>query len=233
MTEKEFRAKYPEILTGREKRYPDSQEDQFLSPLAILTLNLFKTALANPKIVADSLHRPLMFPAILTDPFDNNMMGDNNPLNTLGGFAIGSSFFDSNYTTSLGQIHVTQAQRTPTWVYQASCTTVAVTPIVAAVAGKRHRVLGGVIIWGAGLAAAGTETLEIQDVAGHFGGGGLIFANYLPIAASLTGLGVSVTPLTNLGNGFLTAAVNTAINVVLSVAVTAGAISVTLWGDDE
>jgi hypothetical protein len=118
-----------------------------------------------------------------------------------------------------------------TWFSGAvSCTTVAATQIVAGVAGKTHRILGGVIICAGGLAAAGTEVISILDVAADFG---LDFGTYLPIAASLTGLGITVIPIQLPPNGHKCAAVNTAINVTLSAAITAGAIYVSLWGDDE
>jgi hypothetical protein len=128
----------------------------------------------------------------------------------------------------LGQIEML---RTPSWVYSVACTAAGNTVLVPAVVGKKHRVLGVICTPTAGLAAAGTETVEILDVAAQFGTGGIIFSPYLPIAAGI--IPQPSIAFTGIGNGFLTAAVNTVINCNLSAAATAGSINIMIWGDDE
>jgi hypothetical protein len=120
-----------------------------------------------------------------------------------------------------------EAVRTPSWFFHVDCTTVAATQVVAAVAGKKHRILGGTISVAGGCLAAGLNTISILDVAADMG---LDFSVWCGIAAT-------PIPLTFVWdirpNGKLVAAVNTAINVTLTAAMTAGAISITIWGDDE
>lgn len=117
--------------------------------------------------------------------------------------------------------------RTPTWFVTVQCTTVAATQVVAATAAKKHRILGGIIIIAGGTAAAGPQTVSILDVAADIGLDPTVWCS---IAATPVTI---VIPLDLKPNGKLTAAVNTAINVTLTAAMTAGSVSVTLWGDDE
>jgi hypothetical protein len=119
--------------------------------------------------------------------------------------------------------------RAISWIAHADCTTVAATPIKAATIGKKHRILGGVIVIAAGALAAGIEAISILDVAADIG---LDFSSYIPAAAGILGVS-TVIPFDLKQNGWLCAAVNTAINVTLSLAITAGQVSVTLWGCDE
>jgi hypothetical protein len=191
----------------------------------------------------------LVMPHALVDPTVNPMkfIGEANPLHvqlfdvttpTLGasvdylsadlaggglGLDVGATIRVLNKTSGYSEV-----VRTITWIKQAACTTVAATEVVAAVAGKKHRILGGVVLTDAGMLAAGNEIINILDVAANIG---LNFQRYLPIAAGIipqTPIPIDLKP-----NGWLCAAANTAINVTLGTAITAGAISVTLWGCDE
>jgi len=221
----------PPILPATLAEYPNDYLVEVYPDLPSFE-SLLKIQTSNPFIRGRPGGTFLEQPVILMDMATQKSYGSINPFPVTS--PPGSALISALVQNATLDVSATvQAPRTPTWVYQAQCTTVAATQVVPAVAGKRHRILGGVIIWSAGMLAAGVETLEIQDAAGHFGTGGLIFSNYLPIAASLTGLGVNQTQLNNLANGFASAAVNTAINVVLGTGITAGSISVTLWGDDE
>ena len=122
---------------------------------------------------------------------------------------------------------VPETVRTPTWFFTVNCTTIAATSIVAAVAGKKHRILGIIVNIAGGMAAAGLQTVSILDVAADMG---LDPSFWVEIAATPVGQSIylDLRP-----NGKLVAAVNTAINVTLTAAMTAGAVSVTIWGDDE
>lgn len=224
----------PKELNSEQKRILANQLDLLGAQLNLpadstwnitQAVNGFNTSvLANPHVLLNKLGKPMVIPVFIVDPTGASSMngatmdaygqGNPMPLGILNTFTM-----------------LTEIPRTPTWFKSVVCTTIAATAIVAAVAGKKHRILGGIIICAAGLLAAGTELISIIDNATDTG---LDFQTYLPIAASLTG--TSNPPTINLDlkpNGYLALAVNTAINVTLSAAVTAGGISVTLWGDDE
>lgn len=108
------------------------------------------------------------------------------------------------------------------------------TQIRTSAVGKKFRLMGGVIICAAGLAAAGVELCKFLDVAADLG---IAFQFYCPTAANLA-LGVgsnsgTVVQFDLKPNGVLMAATNTAFNLNTSAAITAGAISVTVWGTEE
>jgi len=121
-----------------------------------------------------------------------------------------------------------QLVRTPNTIKQNICTTVAATAVWTPTAGKKFRVMGGTIIPAAGMGAAGVEKISLLDSATDIG---LNFQTYLPIAASIQHQPQITFDLKP--NGYLSAAANNVLNVTLTTAITAGAISVTVWGTEE
>ncbi|MGD0645911.1 MAG: hypothetical protein ABSA75_13475 [Candidatus Bathyarchaeia archaeon] len=216
------------IITGQDPHKSNfTQTTNALDPatwnIKDLTSGLNSSLATNPSLMLDKNGKPIIMPVFIVDP--------------TGASSLNSATIDAYGQANplpIGVINtvsgLTEIPRTPTWYANAQCTTVAATVLKAATAGKKHRVLGGVIVCGAGMGAAGIELINILDVAADIG---LDFATYLPIAATLSGIGVSVIPFDLKPNGYLCAAVNTAINVTLGTAITAGTISVTLWGTDE
>jgi hypothetical protein len=97
-------------------------------------------------------------------------------------------------------------------------------------AGKKWRILGGQITISQTTAtAAGPFIIRLLDVAADTGIGVTLSTGVLPAtAASLV-----VLNLANIGNGILAAATNTALNVDLSNACTAGGVSIQVWGCEE
>lgn len=123
---------------------------------------------------------------------------------------------------------LTEILRTPATFNHALCTTVAATAIWTPAAGKKFRLMGYVICPDAGLAAAGIQLITFLDQAAAIT---IAHQTYLPIAASITH---QVPIVVNLpGNGYLSSAANNVLNVTLTSACTAGAISVFVYGTEE
>jgi len=148
--------------------------------------------------------------------------------NTVGGsnYGLVTSSLMMAYNPGTG---VSDPVRTPTTWKWAACTTVAATDVWTPAGGKKFRVMGGVIWPSAGLAAAGVETIDLQEeTLGTFG---LKFQTYCPIAASVAAqapLHFDLRP-----NGYLATTADKKLQVVLGTAATAGAISVSVWGTEE
>jgi hypothetical protein len=121
-----------------------------------------------------------------------------------------------------------EVQKTMTVFSYLAASAAGSTAIRTSAVGKKFRLMGIAIYPAAGLAVAGLEVIKMLDVAADIG---LDFQIYLPIAAGI----VIQPPIVIMlpGNGYLMAATNTALNVNLSAACTAGAISVTIWGTEE
>jgi hypothetical protein len=199
--------------------------------LEIYTNSDGKHLKAYPAINVNTLSNPMQLgicPSIIVDPLApttqanviaNNLVQENHPTNALQ-VSAGMYVYNAPAFTQ-------EAVRTPTWFFTVNCTTIAATPIVAAVAAKKHRILGIIVNIAGGMAAAGLQTVSILDVAADMG---LDPSFWVAIAATPVGQSIylDLRP-----NGKLVAAVNTAINVTLTAAMTAGAVSVTIWGDDE
>jgi hypothetical protein len=118
--------------------------------------------------------------------------------------------------------------RTPTWFEHVNQTGAGPTALHTPAPTKSFRLMGYSVAFGAGLAAAGLEELKFLDGATDLKVG---ITEYCPIAASVA-QGEAVT--VNLGgNGVLSGTVGNILNVTLSTAVTAGAVSITAWGCDE
>jgi hypothetical protein len=118
--------------------------------------------------------------------------------------------------------------RTPTKYGFASCTTVAATDVFAPTAGKKFRLLRCIIWPSAGLAAAGIETISLQEeTLGNF----LTVQTWCPIAASVAAQAPLVIDLTP--NGYLATTVTKKFQIVLGTAATAGGIGVSFIGTEE
>ena len=200
--------------------------------LEIYTNSDGKHLKAYPAININTLSNPMQVgicPSIIVDPTNivtrqaavvQNFVGG--VLATTNGLEVAAPIYVANEAT--GNF---EPVRTPSWFFTVNCTTIAATPIVAAVGGKKHRILGIIVNIAGGMAAAGLQTVSILDVAADMG---LDPSFWVAIAATPVGQSIylDLRP-----NGKLVAAVNTAINVTLTAAMTSGAVSVTIWGDDE
>ena len=97
-------------------------------------------------------------------------------------------------------------------------------------AGKKFRLMGGVVTVACGLAAAGKLTIDIQEET--LGSTGIKFRTYAPIAASITGV-ANVIPFNLPGNGYLSTTVSKKLQLVTDVAITAGWVGIAVWGTEE
>jgi hypothetical protein len=119
--------------------------------------------------------------------------------------------------------------RSPTKYKWAACTTTAATDLWTPAAGKKFRVMCGTIQCAGGLAAAGLETIDLQEeTLGTFG---LKFGTWVPIAAAAAGTPQIYFDLRP--NGYLATTADKKLQVVLGAAMTAGAVEVTVWGTEE
>lgn len=121
-----------------------------------------------------------------------------------------------------------EVMRSPTAFKSVAAMAVGATALWTPAAGKSFRVLGFVIVPSGGLAAAGPQVISLQDGGASFG---IDIQTYLPIAASVVAQSPICVSLP--GNGYLSAAPGNVLSVNLSAAVTAGAVSVSVWGTEE
>jgi len=121
-----------------------------------------------------------------------------------------------------------EAKRTPDTFKHQLCTTVAATAVWTPAGGKKFRIMGYVICPDAGMAAAGIQLITLLDSAAAIT---IAHQTYLPIAASIVHQVPIVVQLP--GNGYLSAVADNVLNVTLTTAVTAGAISVFVYGTEE
>lgn len=102
------------------------------------------------------------------------------------------------------------------------------TAIWAANATKKIRILGYTIALAAGTTAAAGSTITIKDNAT------VIFNHALAGAAlAAPGVPVIVANVVLPGNGYLCAAINTAVNLNLSTVLAVGGVTVNMWGTEE
>ena len=121
-----------------------------------------------------------------------------------------------------------EGKRTPDTFKHVLCTTIAATTVWDPAAGKRFRLMGYVICPDAGLAAAGIQLITFLDEAAAIT---IAHQTYLPIAASIIHQVPIVVQLP--GNGYLSSTADNNLNVTLTSACTAGAISVMVYGTEE
>lgn len=121
-----------------------------------------------------------------------------------------------------------EAVRTPNVFKQVVATTVAATAVWDPAAGKKFRIMGGVIISAGGLLAAGIQKISLLDEAADVG---INFQTWVPIAASAAAappIHFDLRP-----NGYLSSTADNILKVTLTSAYTAGAVSITVWGTEE
>ena len=120
------------------------------------------------------------------------------------------------------------AVRTPTIWKSVLCVNAGATVIWAAVAGKKHRIMGLRISLVSGTTAAAASLLTLLDAAAATG-----------IGVQVCGAALAASPTTVLlvnetyMNGFLSAAVNTDWNINLSSALAVAGVFVQVWGTEE
>lgn len=120
-------------------------------------------------------------------------------------------------------------QRTPTIFKSGTGLTAASGAAWTPTAGKKFRLLGGLLTLSKDAAAAGTTFMTLQDAAGTY-----------PLVSQISGGAlvapgrVTVCPFTIVGNGYLSAAANNVLNWGLSgAALTTGAFAFVVWGTEE
>jgi hypothetical protein len=207
--------------------------------------------LSNPSLMLDPLGKPLFIGVINVDPTTNPIkaFGATNPMAVEIADPANAAFLVQTTSTTIEPLSSNRAlcvsamqvlldpvsgnlvrYRACNKSKFAACTTVAATAVWTPAAGKRFRLMGGVIVCSAGLAAAGNQQINLLDAAVDIG---VNFATFLPIAASVTGLGIHVIPFDLRPNGILSALANNVLNCTMTSAVTAGAINITVWGTEE
>jgi len=120
-----------------------------------------------------------------------------------------------------------EVQRTPTVHKYVTTASAGSTALWTPNAGKRVRILGGIISISKEAACAGAENVAISDVAA------VIVKIDLSAAALVATGNVIIASFTLPGNGYLCALADTSVNVVLNGALTAGTAGVTVWGCEE
>lgn len=208
--------------------------------LEIFSTNDGKHLKGYPAININTLSNPMQVgicPSIIVDPINTALQAQ---IQATSGFTAGVTNSARGALVTFAMEGVLNgsgnmdAVRTPTWFKSLTTTAAGPTQIVASNATKKHRILGGIVICAGAAAAAGAELVSIID---NVTDTGLDFGFYTPTAANLA-LGIGANAGTSVTfdlkpNGYLCIAVNTAINITLSVALTAGNVTVILWGDDE
>ena len=192
--------------------------------------------LAKLVIAINTLANPMQIgvqPSVITDSGTTANQANVKPMSSSYLDALGATYYaliveamQYVYNASRG---IPEGVRTLTWIASAAVSAAGSTSVKAATAGKKHRILGGIIYpsncW---LGVAGQETIQILDVAADIG---LDWSIYMPAAAPGTLCPPIILDLKP--NGWLCAAVNTAINASLGTVLAGGVVNVTLWGDDE
>jgi hypothetical protein len=204
------------------------------APLSSPGWNLGKT-FRSFRLLEDAQHRVYALPVIVTDPQADAMV----PMGVYQGNLVAPSGSNAGNgpwvfaTTELykpsGGVLSQEMQRTPDTFKQLAGTSAAgQTAVWTPAAGKKVRIMGGNICISKEAACAGALTVGIQDNAG---------AQYMFVqisAAALVATGqVIYLPFSFPGNGFLSAAVNNPQYLNLSAALTAGLITVNMWGTEE
>jgi hypothetical protein len=198
---------------------------------------------------SDGLHGKV-YPIILIDPTQNPMkaIGQTNALNTtisdgftaaakttvagispVGTVGSGNNGIVSNSVLLVGNVSLNTLEtvRTPTIFKSIQCNTAAATAIWTPAAGKKFRIMGGIITTSGWLAAAAETIVTLLDQAGAIG---LAFNFVLPAAA--TALSACI-PFDLKPNGYLSAAANNVLNATLSGNLTGGHVMVSVWGTEE
>lgn len=126
----------------------------------------------------------------------------------------------------------TEILRTPDTFLKIAVTAAGQTAVWTPAAGHRFRLMGFIITLSddATLAVAGETTLTLQDAAAAIHA----FDFWLPSVAITTALGICPPIVVNLPqNGYLSSAINQALNANLSTALATGKFRVNAWGAEE
>ena len=167
-------------------------------------------------------------PCIIQDPLT--------PANKMALFAAGTTQIGSGYgpiVYAQGMAYnpatpIVESVRTPTKFKHVLCTTAAATALWTPAGGKKFRIMGYVICPDAGLAAAGIQLITFLDQAAAIT---IAHQTYLPIAASIAHQVPIVVALP--GNGYISAVADNVLNVTMTSNVTAGAVSIFVYGTEE
>lgn len=213
------------------------------------TTNALLTPVANPYIVLNKRGQPRIYPSIIEDAVTGKAWGTTNPLptylvdplniakanafarpgdsiNALGatyGMFVASTQLLFNPATSLAE-----PARTPTIWKSALILNAGSTIIWAAVAGKKHRIMGWRATLVNGTTAAAASLMRLLDAAAATG-----------IACQICGAAMAAVGTSSIianeswQNGYLSAAVNTDWNIDLSTALAVAGVFVQIWGTEE
>jgi hypothetical protein len=192
--------------------------------------NLLKT-FRSLRIPVDENGQAWTLPVILVDPASPGM----HPTGIRGQLDQGSAPLYGPQVYSVQQLYnestsppSLEFQRTPTiFKFLEDRTTSGAQTVWTPTAGKRFRLLGGIITVSKDAACAGALILALYDSATQF-------TSYIVSHAALVAIGnVVLIPISFKGNGYLSSAINNVLNVNFSGALTAGGISISVWGTEE
>jgi hypothetical protein len=113
--------------------------------------------------------------------------------------------------------------------HTALVTAAGTTPVWTPTAGTTFRLMGYTIDVAGTLAATGVQTIQLAD-------GATVFKNHLADVIETTAVGDagSTTNIgADLGQGFLSAAANNVLNIVLGSAMVTGGVAINVWGTEE
>lgn len=94
--------------------------------------------------------------------------------------------------------------------------------------GKKFRLMGGIVIFSGVVSSAAQVELQLQDTAD-----GTIILDLAAEQPAAVATGETVVVPFNLGNGFLSAAVNNVLNADLITGYSSGAAFINVWGTEE
>lgn len=162
----------------------------------------------------------------VTGNFDRVQVRPNNadalPTQATGNQATDAFLYGYNGTT-FDRIRVAVVSKT------VIATTIGSTAVWVPTAGKRFRLMGYTIDVAGSLAATGVQTIKLEDAA-------VVFKNHLANliqTPSATISGGADHMGADLGQGYLSAAINQTLNINLSVAMGSGGVAINVWGTEE
>ena len=151
------------------------------------------------------------------------------PLSAADGANITGSVVAEAYQT--GASASATPLRTPTVFHSAVATAAGNTAVWTPASGKKFRLMRFLLAVtdNATLAAAGVDTISLQDATTAIG---ISLPVFIP-ATAITGLGAWDTGWIDLGNGYLSAAANNALNINLGTALATGNAGILVAGTEE
>jgi hypothetical protein len=121
-----------------------------------------------------------------------------------------------------------EIQRTPTTWKVGNTAAAGQTALWTPTAGKKFRILGGVLMLSKEATCAGAFAFGLQDGAGA----NVVYFNISAVALAAIGA-CTIIPLALPGNGYPSTAINNVLNFNLGAALTAGLVSASVWGTEE